>query len=710
MTSSPSSPPPGPTPEPAAAPAAGAPSSDPAAESAAAPSAPDPAAESAAAPSAPAPAAAAASALLPPLAAALLAALLDLGGALTRETLPAAPLALALWITATAALIAALALTVDLTLAALAALTRPLLRGPLARAAAALDRRTRGPLAIPLFALGLTAGLAAWIADLTLYVRLYPGWHAALGLAALTALTLAIRAAARATGPLAPRRPFHALALALAAAAIAHLALIPREATRAALLDDGVLAADAAWLGARLTDLDGDGAGVLFTRADAWPLDPDRTLHDPCFDHAAIAATAPSHPPATARPHNVLLITVDALRADHAPPDGARFMPAIAHLATTAAVFRHAYAPAAMTIPSIAALHTGRHPWALAWGPTSISADERVHYPAPAALWPRAWPGGRRVATPAFDRHPTLAERLAAAGHATAGFVSHENFLAPFGLGRGFTRYPAAIVREHNPRGVAITGAAVTDHTLAFIAEHRDRPWFAWAHYFDPHNPYRWPPGTDTTDDTPLARYRAEILYTDVQIARLLLALDRAGLTDRTLVVFTADHGEAFGERGAEYHSSGLYEELVRVPLLIRAPGLAPRVIDDPVSTTDIAPTLAARLGLPLPTAQGRDLGPLLRGEPAPEAPILAETLYRDYHRTYMLREGDHKLIWDHLRGTRRLYDLAADPHETDNRIDDDPARAAAMTARLCAALHRTARLDVPPAPPGPPVPLYADP
>ncbi|MCB9551189.1 MAG: hypothetical protein H6705_04765 [Myxococcales bacterium] len=75
-----------------------------------------------------------------------------------------------------------------------------------------------------------------------------------------------------------------------------------------------------------------------------------------------------------------------------------------------------------------------------------------------------------------------------------------------------------------------------------------------------------------------------------------------------------------------------------------------------------------------------------------------------------MLRDGDHKLIWDHLRNTRRLYDLAADPRETDNRIDADPARAAALTARLCAALHRTARLDVPPAPPGPPVPLYADP
>lgn len=675
MTSSPSSPPPAPAP----------PSSE------AAP--PDPAS------------AAPASALVPPLTAAGLGLLLEYGGAAARESLPGG-LGLAVWALAAFALLAAAALTLDGLFAALArVLARlPGLRRPLARLATSR-------LGAPLAALALTAAIAAWVADLTLFPRLYPGYHAALGLAGLTAALAALHLAARRAAPLRPRRALHHALAALAAAAIAHGALAARDDARATLLDDGVWAADIAWLGAWATDLDRDGAGVLFTGADAHPLDPDRALADPCLAPRAVPPAAPPIPTPTATPTNLLLITIDALRADHAPPDGARFMPSLARFAEGAVTFRAAYAPAAMTIPSIAALHTGRYPWALAWTPTAIDVDDRVRYDGPAQTWPRAWPGGTHVATPARDRHPTLAERLTAAGHATLGLPPHENFLAPFGLGRGFTDYPASIVRDHNPRGVAITGGIVADHAISYIAAQRDRPWFVWAHLFDPHNPYRWPPGTDTTDDTDLARYRAEILYTDVQIARMLVALDRAGLADRTIVVVTADHGESFGDHGANYHSTGLYDELTRVPLLIRAPGLAPRVIDDPVSLVDVAPTLGGLLDLPpLPTTQGRDLAPLLRGHPAPPAPILAEVAYRDYHRTYMLRDGDHKLIWDHHRDTRRLYDLAADPRETRNRVDLDPERAAAMTARLCAALRSTDGLTVPPAPPSPPVPLYGDP
>ncbi|MCA9542659.1 MAG: sulfatase, partial [Myxococcales bacterium] len=161
-------------------------------------------------------------------------------------------------------------------------------------------------------------------------------------------------------------------------------------------------------------------------------------------------------------------------------------------------------------------------------------------------------------------------------------------------------------------------------------------PFFAWVHLFDPHQPYVLPPGTATTDDSDLARYRAEVIYTDLQIARLFRALETTGLLDRTIVVVTADHGDEFGDHGGQYHSTSLYDELIRVPLIVRVPGLPPRVVDEAVSLLDIAPTALDLLGVPAPaTFEGRSLKPLLRGEPFAAKAVHAEIAYKDFHRQY---------------------------------------------------------------------------
>ncbi len=661
-------------------------------------------------------------ALTAPALAAGLALALEYGGLTWREALPTGPPGLLAGLLAAYALLFAGALIADLLL--------DLARiGPLG----GLGRRVAASrLGWPLFALLVLAGIAAWTADLMLYVRLYPGYHAALGSAALGCFTGAMRVAlVRQEAPVdSPREEpaaapdargwaFRAAAL-LLCLPVAHLALQAREDGKAAILAHGVIAADMAWLGDRASDVDRDGVGWLFTAADPAPFDGGEATPG-CLDAAPPTSAIEWAPVAPAQPLNLLLITVDALRRDHTASDptgaGARHMPALAKLAEQSVVFTAAYAPAAMTLPSIAALHSGRHPWALAWAPTVVAADERVRHPldpgTTPAPWPRAWPGDPRVGTPALDRHPTLAEGLGAAGWATAGWPPHESFLGPFGLGRGFATYPPDIVRDLNINGVSVTGHASAGLATRFITEHVQRgdgrPFFAWVHLFDPHHPYRWPPGTETAADTDLARYRAEVLYTDLQVARLLTLLRQAGLDRDTVVVFTADHGEAFGERGAGYHSTGLFDELVAVPVIVRAPGLAPRRVDAPVSLVDLAPTIGGLLGVaPAPTWQGRDLGPAMRGAAAP-GPVLSEVAYEDVHRQYLLRDGDWTLIWDWGRGHRQLFDVASDPAQLENRVVDEAARADAMTAALCAALESTAGLARPPATPGPPRPLLGE-
>lgn len=652
--------------------------------------------------------------LITPLSAAGLATVLELGGLTYREALPTAPLGVAVWLLSTFALLFAAALLLDL-------LRRALRRIPRVPAVAA--RLADGALGWPLFALGLAAGIAAWTADLVLYVRLYPGWHAALGLSAMAAFVGAMALAVHRQGPPRGHHPAVAFLAVVGAIGVPHAALQLREDAKASLLGHGVIAADLAWLGDRASDVDFDGVGLLFTAADHAPLDEAHAVEPVCLGVAFPPEGALEwRPPPPAAPLDVLLITIDALRRDHAPPDGARFMPATAALAEQSVVFSAAYAPAAMTLPSVAALHTGRFPWALAWAPTVVGDDERVRVVGPGRTWPRAWPGDPRVGTVALDRHPTLAEGLTAAGWRTVGWPPHESFLAPFGLGRGFVDYAADVVARHNPNGVSVTGGVVVDRALAFIEAHRrdhpERPYFAWVHLFDPHHPYRWPPGTDTTVDSDLARYRAEVLYTDLQIARLLSRLAQTGLDRRTVVILTADHGESFGERGAGYHSTGLFDELVRVPLIVRAPGLEPRVVHRPVSLVDVAPTLAGLLDLPrAPTWQGRDLGPLLRGEPLPEDAlpadrpsggprVLAEVAYEDIHRQYLVREGRWTLVWDWGRGYRQLFDVEADPAQLDNRVVAEPEVAERLTARLCNALKVTDGLAVPAAEPPPPTPL----
>ena len=214
-----------------------------------------------------------------------------------------------------------------------------------------------------------------------------------------------------------------------------------------------------------------------------------------------------------------------------------------------------------------------------------------------------------------------------------------------------------------------------------------------WTHLFEPHSSYM----THKEFPTELSgvpglmeKYDYEIAYADLWLGKLLAAVKELGLADDTAVVLMADHGEAWGEHKAFFHGTDLFDEQMRVQLVISVPGHGPRVIDDPVALVDVGPTLLDMVGAAPPAAmRGRSLLPLIEGKPRPAAPVFSELLPATAwpHHAVMMVDGGHKLI--HRISDRRweLYDLDADPREQHNLADAPASRALfdALRAKLVA-------------------------
>jgi arylsulfatase A-like enzyme/4-amino-4-deoxy-L-arabinose transferase-like glycosyltransferase len=394
---------------------------------------------------------------------------------------------------------------------------------------------------------------------------------------------------------------------------------------------------------------------------------------------AALVALAALSGCAPAGPRNLLLIVVDTLRADHLGCYGyARdTSPNIDALAAEGVRFERAYAPASWTKPSMASLLTGLYP--------SRHGVTDVRHTLP-------------------DDATTLATRLSARGYATAAVVSNVQLTDPEGngMGRGFRRY----VEIHAAGYDYVSTPDVTRQAVAALRQlaSGDGPFFLMAHYFDPHANYRRHArvgfaaeragrldgtqrieelqnellATLSPEEVGFLRdlYDEEIRFTDAGIGRLLAALRELGREQDTLVVFTADHGEEFLDHGWLGHVRSLYEELVRVPLVVRDPGAAdvPRSVATPVSLVSLVPTILARLGAP---ADARLDGPSLArvieegGEPAAEA-VFAEVAYVPLVLPFSKKRtfkqaviGERfKLIRDLESERLELFDLSRDPDE----------------------------------------------
>jgi len=356
---------------------------------------------------------------------------------------------------------------------------------------------------------------------------------------------------------------------------------------------------------------------------------------------------------------NLLVITIDTLRADRLGAYGysKANTPHLDELASEGVLFQEAIAQVPVTLPSHASLFTGLVP------PTHGVRDNTYF----------------RLDLEAR----TLAEVLKARSYETAAFVSAFVLDSSFGLDQGFDVYDDEVAGEAETAGTIAErrGELVTRSFVSWIEKRSsDRPFFAWLHFFDPHLPYA-PPSPYP------AGYDGEIAYVDAQVGRVLEALEANGLGKDTLVVVTSDHGESLGEHGEKSHGFFVYDATLRVPLILKSPASFPagERIATPVRTIDVFPTVLEALEVPVPEdTQGRSLMPLLAGETTEDPPAYAECYVSELNFRWAplvaLREGGYKYI---EAPRPELYDLSADPGETQNLFEADPERARQMRSRL---------------------------
>lgn len=284
---------------------------------------------------------------------------------------------------------------------------------------------------------------------------------------------------------------------------------------------------------------------------------------------------------------NVLIVTFDTTRADVLAGYGSNKVetPALDRLAHEGVVFEQATSPVPLTLPAHASLFTGLFP------PHHGLRDN--------------------VDSPLADSYTTLAEVLRGNGARTAAFVGSAVVDGRRGLAQGFDTYSDGQQENRNPR-LRRPANVVVDEANAWITRQHASPFFAWVHLYDAHAPYSLPqPYRTMYEDAP---YLGAIAFMDAQLQRLLATLDALHLSERTLVIVLADHGESLGDHGEDGHGIFVYQSTLRVPLIIRAPQLSARRVPDVVRLVDVMPTVLDVLGLSARAMDGVSLAPLMTG------------------------------------------------------------------------------------------------
>jgi arylsulfatase A-like enzyme len=369
-----------------------------------------------------------------------------------------------------------------------------------------------------------------------------------------------------------------------------------------------------------------------------------------------------SLPPLPAGPHfreaDVVLITVDALRADHLGAYGYSrpVSPNIDALAARGVRFEHAYTQAPHTSFSLASVMTGKY------------------YPTLARL-------------ASSDSHETLAQILRRYGWKTAAFFPPSVFYIDAHKMKAFeaNNFDFEYVKYEYLDADARVG-----QIEEFLASENPRKLFLWLHLFEPHEPYQAHAGFDF-GASDMDRYDSEIAYSDQVVGKVISLVQnkRPG----AIIMVAADHGEEFGEHGGRYHGTTLFEEQVHVPFIVAAPGLSPHHVPGPSQLIDIPTTILGLLDLPTPARmRGTDLGPWLLSSPAPADRMPA--VFAEVEDKRMVVLGAEKLICDVSKDFCSMFDLAADPREAHDLVDSRPDRLTVLRQHLDAWLAEQVRYE----------------
>ncbi|HEY3497983.1 MAG TPA: sulfatase-like hydrolase/transferase [Polyangiaceae bacterium] len=497
---------------------------------------------------------------------------------------------------------------------------------PLRRALAARPRVVAG-----LFALGV---LVVEVVNQVVLVRLYPAFHLGLAALALTLGPLALLALL----PPGPRRMDPAWALVpVFGAALA--CAVPASARRLAHFDNfRLLLLEAAPIGAQAVE--------LAARVAPPPPWEDEPCRDPasCFEPGAAVRRERT---LDLGGRDILLVTIDALRADHVGAYGyARpTTPTLDRLAREGTRFQYAYTPTPHTSYAITSLMTGKYMRPLLLQGMAGDSD-------------------------------TWAGLLRTYGYRTAAFYPPAVFFID---GARFERFSgSALDFEYRWVEFAEGDRRVAQVESYLGAAPPDRRLFAWVHLFGPHEPYEAHP-EHAFGDRDIDRYDAEVAAADATLGRIVKAFVAA--RPRAAVFVTADHGEEFGDHGGRYHGTSVYEEQVRVPLVAWAPGaIAARVVKEPVELVDLLPTVLGALDIPRPPRlRGRDLGPLLSGR----ASDTAGFAYAETDEQALLASGSLRLVCARRLGACQLFDIAADPGQKRDLSGTQAGEREALKARL---------------------------
>jgi arylsulfatase A-like enzyme len=466
-------------------------------------------------------------------------------------------------------------------------------------------------------------GVAFELANRLVLPRLYAWFHLSLAAATLAVFVLAVRTVAGRV------RPLRAAGLAVAAAAACGAAMV-------ALGSSQVLR----YVASERTVLTAVALRAL-------PA-PHRTESVALGGHRA---PLPPLPPGPRRPQaDVLLITIDALRFDHvgAYGYGRNTTPNIDRLAKSGVRFTRVYSQAPHTSFSVSSMLTSKY------------------FPTMARLAPG-------------EKHEPIAAVLRNYGWKTAAFYPPAVFYVDSDKLKTFaeTNFDFEYVKFEY-----IDAQRRVDQLLAYYDQVNPKRSFVWVHFFEPHEPYVAHPGFEfgAGDPSDIDRYDSEIAYTDAAVGRLVTEVRarRPG----TIVILAADHGEEFDEHGGRYHGSSLYEEQLRIPLIVSIPGAEPHVVDGQVQLLDVTPTVLNLLDISVPARmRGTDLGPWLATPPAPAARL--PPAFAELEDKRMVSLGGEKLICDMRLGSCAYYDLTTDPRERRNLAEERPERAAFLRGLL---------------------------